>query len=345
MRLGVFVAYWPWFAYDEQLALARQADRLGFDSVWVAEGYGQEAVAILGALTAITERIKLGTGILQIPARQPAAAASAAATLDRISGGRLLLGFGLSGPQVSEGWYGVPFTAPLQRTREYLEIVRKALSGDRLTYSGEQWTIPSTGGLGLGKPLKMLGGGPIQERIPIYLGVSGPKTVEQCGEIADGWFPFLFSPEHAAMLTEPLLRGLDRAGRQRADMTIAATVPAAVHPDLDTARDFVRPLLAFYLGGMGSREKNFYTQLAVRYGHGTSARACQDRFLAGDRRGAEAALTPELIDLLSIAATPSTVETNVARFADAGVDSLVVVPFGDRPGVLDALAGVMAVPR
>jgi F420-dependent oxidoreductase-like protein len=342
MRLGVFVAYWPWFSYDEQVALARQADRLGYDSVWVAEGYGQEAVAILGALSAVTERIRLGTGILQIPARQPSAAATAAATLDRISGGRLLLGLGLSGPQVSEGWYGVPFTAPLRRTREYVEIVRMACSGERLTYAGREWMIPSEGGLGLGKPLKMLGGGPVQHRIPIYLGVGGQRTVEQCGEIADGWFPFLFSPEHSAMLTEPLLRGLARSGRDRSAMTIAAAVPAAVHKDLATARDLVRPLLAFYLGGMGSREKNFYTELAVRYGHGASARECQDRFLAGDRRGAEAALTTELIDLVTIAATPATLERSVARFAGAGVDTLVVVPFGDRPAVLEAMAGVLA---
>lgn len=342
MRLGVFVAYWPWFTFDEQVALTRQADRLGYESVWVAEGYGQESVAVLGALSAVTDRIRLGTGIMQIPARQPAAAATAAATLDRISGGRLLLGLGLSGPQVSEGWYGVPFTAPLRRTREYVEIIRKACGGDRLTYSGREWTIPSTGGLGLGTPLKMLGGGPVQERIPIYLGVGGPRTVEQCGEIADGWFPFLFSPEHAAMLTEPLLRGLARSGRDRSAMSITAAVPVSVHEDRDTARDLVRPLLAFYLGGMGSREKNFYTELAVRYGHGASARECQDRFLGGDRAGAGAALTAELIDLVAIAATPATLEKQVARFADAGVDTLAAIPFGDRPAVLDALATVMA---
>ncbi|QJY49922.1 LLM class flavin-dependent oxidoreductase [Pseudonocardia broussonetiae] len=342
MQLGAFVAYWPWFTYDEQVALARQADRLGYDSVWVAEGYGQEAVAILGALSAVTERIRLGSGILQIPARQPAAAATAAATLDRISGGRLLLGLGLSGPQVSEGWYGVPFTSPLRRTREYIEIIRAACSGERLSYAGQEWTIPTQDGLGLGKPLKMLGGGPVQDRIPIYLGVTGPKTVEQCGEIADGWFPFLLSPEHAEMVTAPLLRGLERAGRDRSAMTIAAAVPVAVDADVRVARDLVRPLLAFYLGGMGSKERNFYAELAVRYGHGASARECQDRFLAGDRRGAGAALTDDLIDLVAIAATPATLEKKVARFADAGVDTLVVVPFGDRPAVLDTLAQVMA---
>jgi F420-dependent oxidoreductase-like protein len=338
MRLGVSLAYWPWFTVEEQFTLARSADRLGYDSLWVAEGYGQEAVALLGALAAVTERIALGTGILQIPARQPAAAATAAATLDRISGGRLLLGLGLSGPQVSEGWYGVPFTAPLRRTREYVEIVRAALSGRHLEYQGREWTIPTPDGLGLGKPLKMLGGGSIQPRIPIYLGVGGPKTVHQCGQIADGWLPFLFSPEHAAMLSEPLLRGIADAGRDRSDVRITPTVPAAIHPDLDTARDLVRPMIALYLGGMGARGKNFYTELAVRYGHEASALACQDRFLAGDRAGAQAALSPELIDLVSLAATPSTLEKKLIAYRDAGVDTLVVTPFGDRPALLETLA-------
>lgn len=339
MRFGVSVAYWPWFTYDEQVALARTADELGFDSVWGAEGYGQEAVALLGALSAVTEQIRLGTGILQIPARQPAAAATAAATLDRISGGRALLGLGLSGPQVSEGWYGVPFTAPLRRTREYVEIIRLACSGERLSYQGREWTIPTPDGLGLGKELRMLGGGPVQDRIPIYLGVSGPRTVAQCGEIADGWLPFLFSPDHADMLTEPLLRGLARAGRDRSEMTIAPTVPAALHRDPDVARDLVRPMIAFYLGGMGAKDKNFYTELAVRYGHAASALACQERFLAGDRTGAEAALTTELIDLVSLAATPATLEKKLDAYETAGVDTMIVTPFGDRTALLEALAG------
>jgi F420-dependent oxidoreductase-like protein len=342
MRWGVSVMYWPWMSWDEQVALARRADELGADSVWVAEGYGQEAVALLGALTAVTGRVRLGAGILQIPARAPAATATAAATLDRISDGRLLLGLGLSGPQVSEGWYGVPFTAPLRRTREYVEIVRAALSGERLTHEGREWTIPTRDGLGLGKPLKMLGPGAVQERVPIYLGVGGPRTVAQCGEIADGWLPFLFSPEHADELTAPLLDGIEAAGRRRTDVTVAPMVPAAVHDDVGTARDLLRPIVAFYLGGMGAKGTNFYTDLAVRYGHGPSALACQERFLAGDRRGAEAALTVELIDTVAIAATPSTLEKRLGAFADAGVDTLVVTPFGDRAGVLDAMAGALA---
>jgi F420-dependent oxidoreductase-like protein len=342
MRWGVSLMYWPWFTWEEQVAMARRADALGADSVWVAEGYGQEAVALLGALSTVTERVRLGAGILQIPARAPAATATAAATLDRISGGRLLLGLGLSGPQVSEGWYGVPFTAPLRRTREYVEIVRAALSGERLTYTGREWTIPASDGLGLGKPLKMLGPGAVQERVPIYLGVGGARTVEQCGEIADGWLPFLFSPEHAEEITAPLLAGLAKAGRTRADLTIAPLVPAAVHAHLDAARDAVRPVVAFYLGGMGAKGKNFYVDLAVRYGHGESALACQDRFLAGDRAGAAAALTPELIDAVALAATPATLEKRLAAFAEAGVDSLVVTPFGDHGALLDAMAGALA---
>jgi F420-dependent oxidoreductase-like protein len=338
MRIGVFLAYWPWFEPDEQVELAQLADRLGLDSVWVAESYGQDAVALLGFLAARTERIRLGAAVLQIPARQPATTAMAAATLDRMSGGRLLLGLGLSGPQVSEGWYGVPFTAPLGRTREYVEIVREAWSGRRLEYSGRHWQLPSReGGLGLGKPLKLMGG-PVQPQIPVYLGVGGPKTVEQAGEIADGWLPFLFSPAHAELLTEPLLRGIRKAGRRRQDVDLAAVVPAAVHEDLAVARDLVRPLLAFYLGGMGAKDKNFYVELARRYGFGQAAAACQDLFLAGDRAGAARVRGDELVDTLALVATPDTVGKKLAEYERAGVDTLLVTPFGDRPALLAALA-------
>ncbi|NKQ56966.1 LLM class flavin-dependent oxidoreductase [Amycolatopsis sp. K13G38] len=337
MRLGVSLAYWPWFEIEEQFTLAKLADRLGFESLWVAEGYGQDGVALLGALSSVTERIGLGAGILQIPARQPATTAMAASTVDRLSGGRMLLGLGLSGPQVSEGWYGVPFTAPLRRTREYIDIIRQALSGAPLEYEGREWTLPVREGLGLGKPLKLLGA-PVQNRIPIYLGVGGAKTVEQAGALADGWLPFLFSPEHADMLTAPLIRGIEKAGRRRSDVVMAPTVPAALHDDLDTARDLVRPMVAFYLGGMGAKDKNFYVELAERYGHGASAHACQDRFLAGDRKGAAAALSPELLDLVALTATSGTLEKKLSAYETAGVDTLVVTPFGDRPALLKALA-------
>src|SRR4051812_34987405 len=182
MRIGLFLAYWPWFSFEEQVKLSRLGDEVGLDSVWISEAWGHDAVSVLGYLAARTERIALGSGLMQIPARQPAATAMAAASLDVLSGGRFRLGLGVSGPQVSEGWYGTPFARPLRRTREYVEIIRMALAREPLRYEGAEWTLPLAGGTGLGKPLKLLAR-PVQERLPIYLGAIGPKAVEQVGEI------------------------------------------------------------------------------------------------------------------------------------------------------------------
>src|SRR4051812_40873610 len=209
MRAGLFLAYWPWFSLSEQVELAVLADELGLDSVWISEAWGQDAVSVLGLLAGRTERVALGSGLLQIPARQPAATAMAAATLDVLSGGRFRLGLGVSGPQVSEGWYGVPFARPVARTREYVEIVRQALARKTLEYEGSEYTLPLPGGVG--RPLKLLAK-PIQERIPVYLGAVGPRAVEQTGEIADGWLPFMVGPQHADMLFEPLDPGSRRPG-------------------------------------------------------------------------------------------------------------------------------------
>lgn len=341
MDIGLSVMYPPWFSIGEQLELAGLADRLGLHSVWAPEGYGQDAVALLGLLAGQTSRIALGAGIMQIPARQPTAAAMAAATLDRLSGGRMVLGFGLSGPQVSEGFFGVPFTPALARTREYVEIVRRTLAGEPVEFEGAHWTLPlRSGGPGLGKPLKLITP-PVQQDMPIYLGVGGPNTTRQAGEIADGWMPFLFSPAHAELLTAPLLEGIERAGRARTDVTIAPLVPTAVNEDLDAARDAVRPLVAFYLGAMGSREKNFYVDLAERYGHGRAARACQDAFLGGDRERAAAAIDDELLDLVTLIATPDTLGARLDDYAQAGVDLLIAAPFGDRPAAIEALAAAL----
>jgi F420-dependent oxidoreductase-like protein len=338
MQIGISLMYWPWFSPAEQLELAVQADLAGLHSVWVAEGYGQEAAAMLGLLAGRTRRILLGAGILQIPARPPTTAAMVASTVDRLSGGRMLLGLGLSGPQVSEGWYGVPFTAPLRRTREYVEIIRLALSGQRVSYDGAEWTLPvRDGGLGLGQPLKLIAA-PEAGSIPIYLGVGGEKTVQQAGQLADGWTPFLFSPEHAGLLTAPLLRGIERAGRTRSDVTVAPLVVGAIDDDLNRARDAIRPVLTLYFGGMGAPSQNFYVDLAGRYGHGASARACQDAYLAGDKHAAARALTDELCDLVALVATPGTLGERLAEYDAAGVDVLVVVPFGDRAALVDALA-------
>src|SRR3954462_16036565 len=323
MRAGIFVAYWPWFTPQEQVSLAVLADETGLDSVWVAEAWGQDAVSLLGFLAARTKRIALGSGLLQIPARQPAATAMAAVTLDVLSGGRLRLGLGVSGPQVSEGWYGVPFTRPVSRTREYVQIVRAALARKTVRHEGREYAIPLEGA----KPLKLLAK-PVQERIPVYLGAVGPRAVEQVGEIADGWLPFMLDPDHASALFAPLDRGLERAGRTRADIDVAAATACAIEEDVDEAREAVRPWLAFYLGAMGSKEKNFYVELAARAGHGEAALACQEAFLGGDRDRAAAALTPGLIDSMALATTHGELDDRLAAFADVGVDTLVAEPCG-----------------
>ncbi|MCW2986447.1 MAG: class flavin-dependent oxidoreductase, partial [Conexibacter sp.] len=258
MRAGAFLAYWPWFTPAEQVELAVLADRLGLDSAWVAEAWGQDAVSVLGMLAGKTDRIGLGSGLMQIPARKPTATAMAAATLDVLSGGRFRLGLGLSGPQVSEGWYGVPFTDNLRRTREYVDVVRRTLAREKIQ-------LPLEGGegagTGLGKPLKLLTR-PVQDRLPIYLGAIGPKAVRQTGAIADGWLPFMLDPSDPDVLMAPLREGAQEAGRSLADIDVAPVVPLAVDEDLGAARDAVRPWLAFYLGSMGAKAKNFYVDLA-----------------------------------------------------------------------------------
>ncbi|MFL5821009.1 MAG: LLM class F420-dependent oxidoreductase [Solirubrobacteraceae bacterium] len=344
MRIGLFLAYWPWFSPDEQVELSTMADELGLDSVWISEAWGQDAVSVLGLLAGKTERVALGSGLMQVPARQPAAAAMAAVTLDVLTGGRFRLGLGVSGPQVSEGWYGVPFRRPVRRTREYVEIVRRALARDRpLEFQGDEWRLPlpeSDGGSGLGKPLKLLAR-PVQDRIPIYLGAIGPRSVEQAGEIADGWLPFLLHPGQPEILLDPLRAGARRAGRSLDEIDVAPVVPVAIDDDLAQARNAARPWLAFYLGAMGAKDKNFYVELAERYGYGDSARTCQEKMLAGDRVGGAAALTPELIDAACIATTPGGLDDRLAAYQDAGASTLVAVPSGDRPAVVRTLAAAV----
>jgi F420-dependent oxidoreductase-like protein len=267
----------------------------------------------------------------------------AAVTLDVLSGGRLRLGLGVSGPQVSEGWYGVPFARPVARTREYVEVVRAALARrGPLRHDGREYQIPLEGGTGLGKPLKLLAR-PVQKPVPIYLGAVGPKAVEQVGEIADGWLPFMLDPRQADVLLEPLERGLAKAGRSRADIDIAAAVPMGLDDDLAAARDAVRPWLAFYLGAMGARDKNFYVDLAERSGHGEPARAVQTAWLGGDRAAAAAALTDDLVDAMALACTPAQLDDRLAAYEAAGVTTLVAVPCGpDRPGIVRTLAEATA---
>ena len=342
MRVGLFLAYWPWFSPAEQVELAVLADELGLDSVWISEAWGQDAVSVLGLLAGKTERVALGAGLMQIPARQPAATAMAAASLDVLSNGRFRLGLGVSGPQVSEGWYGVPFARPLRRTREYVEIVRRALAREPLEFSGEEFSLPvREGASGLGKPLKLLAK-PVQERIPIYLGAVGPKALEQTGEIADGWLPFMLDPRQPEVMMGPVRQGLERAGRDPSELDVAAVVPVAIDEDPARARDAGRPWLAFYLGAMGAKDKNFYVELADRYGHGDAAREVQSRMLAGDRAGSAAAVPDELLEGNSICTTPDRLPAALEAYRAAGVTTLVAVPTGDKAAVVRALAEAAA---
>ncbi|MDX6363935.1 MAG: hypothetical protein QOC85_2945, partial [Streptomyces sp.] len=252
MQLGINLGYWGAGMDADNLAVAQEADRLGYAVCWAAEAYGSDAATVLSWVAAKTERIDVGSAIFQIPARTPAMTAMTAATLDSLSGGRFRLGLGVSGPQVSEGWYGVRFDKPLSRTREYVEIVRKAMSRERLSYEGEHWTLPLPGGPG--KPIKLTVH-PEREHIPLYLAAVGPKNLELAGEIADGWLAIFFSPEFGGESLGHVAAGRAKAGLELAGFDVVPTVPMVIGDDVDACADAVRAYCALYIGGMGSREK------------------------------------------------------------------------------------------
>src|ERR687896_882174 len=342
LRLGVHIGYWGLgLGPAEQLDLVQEAERLGYDSVWTAEAYGSDAVTVLAWIAAQTERIRLGSAILQMPGRSAAMTAMTAATLDHLSDGRVLLGLGTSGPQVAEGWHGQRFALQLQRTREYVEVVRKALRRERLEYHGETLELPLPDGPG--KALKLTIA-PVQERVPVYIAAIGPKNTTLAAEIADGWLPTLFSPEHVAEFRPLLEEGFARSGDGKGfeEFEIAPTVNVFVTDDVAAARDAMRPYVALYVGGMGSREQNFYNALVQRYGFSDAAREVQDLYLEGKRDEAMAALPDELIDTVSLCGPPDVVRDRLAVFRDAGVGTLMVSPmawtFKDRLEQLQLVA-------
>jgi F420-dependent oxidoreductase-like protein len=323
MRLGLNVGYWGLgLTADQQLALVRAAEEAGYDSVWAAEAYGSDAATVLAWLAAQTSRIKIGSAIFQMPARSPAMTAMTAATLDQLSGGRMLLGIGSSGPQVAEGWHGQRFAKQLLRTREYVEIVRKALTRERLVYDGDYYKLPLPDGPGKAIKLTI---GPVQERIPIYIASIGPKNVQLTGEIADGWLPIFFSPEYVGDARELLAEGAARAGRELDEsFDIAPTVNVCIDDDVDRARDMMRPFIALYVGGMGSRERNFYNALVRRYGFADAAKEIQDLYLDGKRAEAAAAVPAELIDMVTMVGPSDRVRERLAVYRDAGVGTMLV---------------------
>ena len=324
MKLGVSIGYWGLgLTIADQLELAQTAEKLGYDSIWTAEAYGSDAATVLAWLAAGTSRIKLGSGIFQIPARSAAMTAMTAATIDNLSGGRMLLGLGTSGPQVSEGFHGVRFGKQLQRTREYVAVVRMALAREKVEFHGETIELPLPDGPGKALKLTIR---PVQERIPIFLAVLGPKNVALAAEIADGWLPVFFSPEHTEAFREALEQGAAAGGRSLDGFKVCPSVNVYINDDIESARNAMRPILALYVGGMGSREQNFYNRLMVSYGFEKAAEEVQDLYLSGRKTEAMMALPEDFIDLVTINGPRDRVKAKIRSFSDAGVDTLIVWP-------------------
>ncbi len=347
LKLGLNLGYWgigP--AGEDALELVRAAEDDGFESVWVAESYGSDVVSVLAWLAGQTQTIKLGAAILQVPARAPAAAAMAGVTIDRLSGGRFIFGFGPSGPQVSEGWYGVPYAKPWGRTREYIEVVREIVAREGpLEHRGKHYTLPLPGGEG--KALK-LNFHPLRTRIPVFIGAIGRKSVEMAAEICDGWIPIFFSVDaFEETWGEHLEAGFAKGGRQRSDFEVSPTLQVAIDGDLEAARNVVKGGLVLYLGGMGSRRTNFYVDLAHRFGFGEVADEVQRRFQDGDRAGAFAALPDEIVEATSLVGPEAEVAERVERFRGAGIDRLIVSPVhvdrAEQLHTIERLAGMAGV--
>ena len=325
MQLGLNLGYWGAGNDADNLALAVEADRLGYDVAWVAEAYGSDAATVLAWVGARTSRIGIGSAIFQIPGRSPANCAMTAATLDTLSGGRFRLGLGVSGPQVSEGWHGVRFDKPLARTREYSDIVKLALSRTKVRYEGEHYVLPLPDGPGKALQLTVH---PVREHIPMYLAAVGPKNLELAGELFDGWLAIFYSPEHAKELLAPIEAGRAEVGKTMAGFDVVPTVPLVVGDDPRACADAIRWHAALYVGGMGSREQNFYNRLAVRMGFDEAAATVQDRYLARDYEGAGQAVPFEFLDATALLGPKERIADGMQALAASGVTTLTVSPFG-----------------
>jgi F420-dependent oxidoreductase-like protein len=326
LKLGLNMGYWGGGPPLRALDSIKEAERLGFDSVWTAEAYGSDALLPLAWWGSSTERIKLGTAIVQISARTPAATAMAAMTLDHLSGGRLILGVGVSGPQVVEGWYGQPFGKPLARMREYIGILR-AIWARRgpVTNEGPHYPLPIPDGTGLGKPLKA-SIHPLREDIPIYLAAEGPKNIAMAAELCDGWLALFYSPRHEDLYRAPLEEGFARDGARRtpAEFEVAATVPLIVTDDIDSAIDAVRPMYALYFGGMGARSANFHANVPIRMGYEAEVRKIQELYLDGKKDEAAAAVPKDLIEQLTLIGTADKIRHDLEPWRESSVTTLLI---------------------
>jgi F420-dependent oxidoreductase-like protein len=301
-------------------------ERMGYDSIWTAEAYGSDAVTPLAYIAALTTKIKLGTSIMQMPGRTPAMCAMTMSTLDAISGGRALVGLGLSGPQVVEGWHGVPYGKPAARTREYVEILRKIWAREEpVAYQGEEYQLPYTGpgATGLGKPLKSILHG---RQLPVYLATMGPINIRNTAELADGWLPIWFSPQRMHLFKPALEEGFRRAGNGKSwkDFDVAAGCGVAIGDDVKALLAVQKPNLALYMGGMGAKEKNFHNEMAVKYGYGEAAAKIQELYLAGRKQEATDAVPDELVDEMSLVGPVARIKERYRAWEDAGVTTMMV---------------------
>lgn len=343
MDLGLNLAMTHWDTGPEpNVGLAQEAERLGFSSIWIEEAYGSDAVSTLAWVGASTTEIGLGSAIWQIPARTPAMAGMTAATVDKLSGGRLRLGLGVSGPQVVEGWHGQPFEKLLGRTREYVEIVRRIVAREQaVDFEGRQYRLPYQGdaGLGLGRPLKLILH-PVRPRIPIYIGALGPRNVELTAEIADGWLPIFIAPRcFDEVFGESLANGFAKAGGGKGfgnGFDIAPVVSVVVDDDVDAARLPVKQRIALYIGGMGASKKNFSNQLIRRFGYDDVAEEIQSLFLSGRREDAVAAVPDELIDDIALCGPKERIDSLLDNWRAIPVSTLILDT--DEPAAMRTMA-------
>jgi F420-dependent oxidoreductase-like protein len=330
LKLGLAMGYWSGGPPADAVETIREAEALGFDSVWTAEAYGSDALTPLAWWGAQTERIGLGTAIMQISARAPAATAMAAMSLDHLSGGRFILGLGVSGPQVVEGWYGEPFAKPLARMREYIAIVREIFARERpVTADGPHYPLPYPDGTGLGKPLKS-SIHPLRTEIPIYLAAEGPRNIALGGELCDGWLALFYSPHEDSYYREALAEGLARPSARRTPDTfdVAAQVPLIVTDDVDATLDALRPFYALYFGGMGAKGANFHANVPIRMGYEAEIERVQDLYLAGHKQEAMAALPRDLLDKLTLVGPADKLRDDLAAWRESLATTLLIG--GDR---------------
>ncbi|MHB1855030.1 MAG: LLM class F420-dependent oxidoreductase [Acidimicrobiales bacterium] len=328
MRLSMNLAYAGGF--KEAAEQVVELEKVGLDMVWVAEAYGFDAATLMGYLAAKTERVQIASGIFPIYSRTPALLAQTAAGLDYVSGGRAVLGLGASGPQVIEGWHGVAYDKPLARTREIIDICRRVWRREVLTNDGI-YQLPRPGGTGLGKPLKLITH-PVRAQIPIYVAALGPKNVEMTAELADGWLPIMFIPEKAkSVWGDSLAKGAANRSADLGPLQISAGGMLAVGEGLEKLRDAGRPMVALYVGGLGALGKNFYNDLACRYGFEAEAEKIQDLYLDGKRDEAAAAVPEEFLEKTSLVGPEGFVKERIAAMAEAGVTELSITPVGSDP--------------